>query len=183
MGADLADMQLISKFNKGICFLLCVIDIFSKYVWVIPLKDKKGITITNAFQKIFIAQLKWNFLMQNQTHILALVNKLIIKILNLKLLILLEYQNMKIYLQEVMFQICLKKFLWLKKLKALCRGHVLLVILKAKKLLERFTKKICKKQSKKSLELKKCKKKKVIKYMLNGKATIIILTVGLIKKI
>ena len=47
-----ADMQLISKFNKGIRFLLCVIDIFSKYAWVVPLKDKKGITITNAFQKI-----------------------------------------------------------------------------------------------------------------------------------
>ena len=44
-------MQLISKFNKGICFLLCVIGIYSKYIWVIPLKDKKGITITNAFQK------------------------------------------------------------------------------------------------------------------------------------
>ena len=40
-GADLADMQLISKFNKRISFLLCVIDIFSKYAWVIPLKDKK----------------------------------------------------------------------------------------------------------------------------------------------
>ena len=39
--ADLADMQLISKFNKGFRFLLCVIDIFSKYAWVIPLKDKK----------------------------------------------------------------------------------------------------------------------------------------------
>ena len=45
-------VQLISKFNKGIRFLLCFIDIFSKYAWVIPLKDKKGITITNAFQKI-----------------------------------------------------------------------------------------------------------------------------------
>ena len=52
MGADLADMQLISKFNKGFRFLLCVIDIFSKYAWVVPLKDKKGITIINAFQKI-----------------------------------------------------------------------------------------------------------------------------------
>ena len=51
MGADLADMQLISKFNKGIRFLLYVIDIFNKYAWVIPLKDKKGITITNAFKK------------------------------------------------------------------------------------------------------------------------------------
>ena len=39
-GADLADMQLRSKFNKGFRFLLCVIDIYSKYAWVIPLKDK-----------------------------------------------------------------------------------------------------------------------------------------------
>ena len=45
-------MQLISKFNKGFRFLLCIIDIFSKYAWVVPLKDRKGITITNAFQKI-----------------------------------------------------------------------------------------------------------------------------------
>ena len=49
--ADLADMQLISIFDNGIRFLSCVIDIFSKYAWVIPLKNKKGITITNAFQK------------------------------------------------------------------------------------------------------------------------------------
>ena len=40
-GADLTDMQLISKFNKGFRSLLCVIDIFSKYAWVVPLKDKK----------------------------------------------------------------------------------------------------------------------------------------------
>ena len=45
-------MQLISKFNKGFRFLLCVTDIYRKYAWVIPLKDEKGITITNAFQKI-----------------------------------------------------------------------------------------------------------------------------------
>ena len=45
-------MQLISKFNKGFRFLLCVINIFSKYAWVVPLKDKKGVTINNAFQKI-----------------------------------------------------------------------------------------------------------------------------------
>ena len=47
----LPDMQFISKFNKGFKFLLCVIYIFSKCAWVIPLKDKKGITITNAFRK------------------------------------------------------------------------------------------------------------------------------------
>ena len=51
-GADLADMQLISKFDKGFRFLLCVIDIFSKYAWVVPLKDKKGVSIVDAFQKI-----------------------------------------------------------------------------------------------------------------------------------
>ena len=45
-------MQLISKFNKGFKFLLCVIDIYSKYAWVVPLKDKKGVSIVNAFQSI-----------------------------------------------------------------------------------------------------------------------------------
>ena len=51
-GAYQADMQLVSKFNKGIRFLLRVIDIYSKYAWVVPLKDKNSITISNAFQKI-----------------------------------------------------------------------------------------------------------------------------------
>ena len=51
-GVDLADMQLLSKYNKGIRFLLFVIDIFSKYAWVVPLKDKKGISIVKAFQII-----------------------------------------------------------------------------------------------------------------------------------
>ena len=50
-GADLADLQLRNKFNKGFRFLLCVIDIFSKYAWVVPLKGKKGVSIVNAFQK------------------------------------------------------------------------------------------------------------------------------------
>ena len=45
-------MQLISEFNKGFRFLLCVIGIFSKYAWVVPLKDKKGVTIVNAFQRV-----------------------------------------------------------------------------------------------------------------------------------
>ena len=50
-GVDLADMQLISKYNKGIRYLLCAIDIFSKYAWVVPWKGKKGVSIVNAFQK------------------------------------------------------------------------------------------------------------------------------------
>ena len=45
-------MQLIRKFNKRFKFLLCVINVFSKYAWVVPLKDKKGVTIVNAFQKV-----------------------------------------------------------------------------------------------------------------------------------
>ena len=45
-------MQLISKFNKGFRFLLCAIDIFSKYARVVPLKDKKGVSIVNAFKNI-----------------------------------------------------------------------------------------------------------------------------------
>ena len=45
-------MQLLSRCNKGIRFLLCVIYIFSKYDWVVPLKDKKGVSIATAFQSI-----------------------------------------------------------------------------------------------------------------------------------
>ena len=52
--AYFAHIQLISKFNKEIRFLLCVIDIFSKYARAVPLKDKKGITITNAFKNFQI---------------------------------------------------------------------------------------------------------------------------------
>ena len=51
-GVDLPDMKLLSKQNKGIKYLLCAIDLFSKYAFVVPLKDKKGINIVNAFDKI-----------------------------------------------------------------------------------------------------------------------------------
>ena len=51
-GVDLADMQLISKYNKGIRYLLSAIDSFSKYTFVVPLKDERGSTIVNAFQSI-----------------------------------------------------------------------------------------------------------------------------------
>ena len=85
----------------------------------------------------------------------VLVKKLIMKIQNLKLVILIEYQNIKIFSQRTMFQTDLKKFLLIEKLKIQFHGHMLFVILKAKKLLERFTKKNYKKQIKKCLELKK----------------------------
>ena len=48
-------MQLISEFNKIIRFLLCAIDIYSKYAWAVPLKEKKGVTTVNVFQKILDA--------------------------------------------------------------------------------------------------------------------------------
>ena len=52
LGADLANMQLISKFNKGSRFLSFVIGIFRKYARVVPLKGKKGVTIANGFKSI-----------------------------------------------------------------------------------------------------------------------------------
>ena len=51
-GVHLADMQSLSKHNKGIKYLLCAIDLLSKYAWVVPLKDKKRTVIVNAFEKI-----------------------------------------------------------------------------------------------------------------------------------
>ena len=57
---DLADMQSLSKYNKGIKYLLCAIYLFSKYAWVVPLKDKRGISIVNAFQKIISKRRKPN---------------------------------------------------------------------------------------------------------------------------
>ena len=59
-GVDLADMQSLSKFNKRIKYLLCAIDLLSKYAWVIPLKDKKETSIVNAFQKIISKERKPN---------------------------------------------------------------------------------------------------------------------------
>ena len=67
----------------------------------------------------------------------------------------LEYKNIKMFLQKVKYQIGLKKFILLKTLEKLCRGYLLLVILTVKKLLELLTKKNYKKQVKKWLELKK----------------------------
>ena len=59
-GIYLADMQLLSKYNKGNKYLLGAIDLFSKYAWVVPLKDKKGTSIINAFQKIISEGMKPN---------------------------------------------------------------------------------------------------------------------------
>ena len=53
-------MQSLSKYNKGIKYLLCAIDLFSKYGWVVPLKDKRGISIANTFQKVISGRRKPN---------------------------------------------------------------------------------------------------------------------------
>ena len=59
-GVDLADMQSLSKYNKGNKYLLCATDLFSKYVRVVPIKDKKETSIVNAFQKIISEGRKQN---------------------------------------------------------------------------------------------------------------------------
>ena len=51
--ADLVDMQAFSKFNRGVKYLLAVIDVFSKYNWLIPLKDKTGKSVASALEVIF----------------------------------------------------------------------------------------------------------------------------------
>ena len=51
--ADLVDMQVFSKFNRGVKYLLAVIDVFSKYGWLIPLKDKTGKSVASALETIF----------------------------------------------------------------------------------------------------------------------------------
>ena len=83
--------------------------------------------------------------------ILTVVRKLIMKILNLKLGILLEYQKIKAFFQKAMLEIGLKKVLWFKKLKILCRGHMLLVTL-TENLLERFMRNNCEKKKKNQKE-------------------------------
>ena len=119
--------------------------------------DKSNDTVNKYNIKHIKAQLKWNLLMPNttQTQTLNLVKKLKIKIKNLLLVIMLEYQNIKIFLQKVTLQIGLKKFFWLKNLKILFLRHMLSLILIEKKLLECFAKQNYKKQIKKSWELKK----------------------------
>ena len=65
---DLANMKFLSKYNKAIKYLLCAIDLFSKYAWVFPLKYKRGITIVDAFQEIISKGRKQNKKWIDQGH-------------------------------------------------------------------------------------------------------------------
>ena len=66
LGVDLADMQSLSKYNEGIKYLLCAINLFCKYTWVVSLKDRRGITIVNGFQKIILKGRKPNKILADQ---------------------------------------------------------------------------------------------------------------------
>ena len=61
-------MQSLSKYNKGNKYLLCAIDLFSKYAWVVPMKNKKGTSIVNAFHKIISKGRKTNKIWVNQSN-------------------------------------------------------------------------------------------------------------------
>ena len=111
--------------------------------------------IVNKYDNTYHSTIKMKTVDVKSNTYIDSSKELIIEIWNLKLVILLEYQNTKTFFQKAMFQIGLKRFLWLKKLKPLLLRHMLLVIVKEKKLLERFMKKIYKKLIKESLELKK----------------------------
>ena len=60
LGVDLADMKSLTKYNNGIKYLLCAIDLCGKYVWIIPIKDKKRTSIANAFKNIISKERKPN---------------------------------------------------------------------------------------------------------------------------
>ena len=89
-------MQLITKFNKGFKFLLCVIDIFSKYSWDVPLKDKKGVIIVSEFQKILDDS--------TELHSMRKSNKICVgkgsEFYNISFKIWLKHNNIEMYLKH-----------------------------------------------------------------------------------
>ena len=146
----------------------------SKNVYLDVLYD-----IVNKYNNKFIELLKWNLLTLHMILMLNTMNILIKRILNLKLVTMLEFQNIKTFLLKDTLQIAQKKFLLLVKLKIQFLGLKLLVTWMVKKLQEVFMKKNCKKLVKKNFE--KYLKEKVINCMSNGKG-MIVLIVELIKK-
>ena len=119
-GKSVVAEKLIRTLDIKIC--KCMISI-SKKMYIDKLDD-----IVNKDNNIYHRTIKIKPVDVNQVHKFSLVKKLMKKILTLKLMILLEYQNIKTFLQKIMFPIGLKMFLLLKKFKILCGGHMLLVI-------------------------------------------------------
>ena len=119
-GKSVVAEKLIRTLDIKIC--KCMISI-SKKMYIDKLDD-----IVNKDNNIYHRTIKIKPVDVNQVHKFSLVKKLMKKILTLKLMILLEYQNIKTFLQKIMFPIGLKMFLLLKKFKILCREHMLLVI-------------------------------------------------------
>ena len=64
MGCGFSWYAINKQFNKGFKILLCVIYIFSKYAWIVPLRDKKGVSIVNPFQKILNNHLIYLFIFE-----------------------------------------------------------------------------------------------------------------------
>ena len=91
---------------------------------------------------------------------MTLIKKIIKKDINLNLMLVLENQNLKLLLHKAMFQIGMKKILWLTKLKILCCGYMLLMILTEKKLFERLTNKNYKKNNQKVFRVEEVRKRK-----------------------
>ena len=140
--------KMYSSYNEGQSVVAeRFIKIFKNKIYKYKISILKNVYINkfdgivNMYNNTYHSTTKMKSVDVKQAHILTRVKKLMIKILNLKLVILIEYKNIKTFLQKAIFQIGLKKFLLLQKLKILFCGHMLLVILKVKKLLERFTKK------------------------------------------
>ena len=111
--------------------------VISKNVYIDKLDN-----IVNEYNNTHHRTIKMKLVdIKDNRYILTFLRKLMKKTLNSKLVKMLEYQKIKIFLLKDTLQIGLKKFLWLKKLKILFHGHMLLAILMVKKLLEDFMKK------------------------------------------
>ena len=106
----------------------------------------------------------------SQVYILTLIKKIIRKVINSKLVTMLEYQNIKVFLWKPIFQIGLKTFLCLKKLKVLCDGHMLLVISMEKKSLERCYEKELQKTNQKEFRVEKVMQRKGDKLYVKWKS-------------
>ena len=159
--------------------MLCVIDIFSKYAWVIPLNNKKDTAINNAFEKIINKSnrreakskgRKPNRIWVDKVHIRTLVKKLMIKILNLQLMILVKYQHIKTIWQKSVFQIGLKMYVFVIKIvKNTVPWAYVTSDLKGEEIVETFYEKELQKTNQKEFRVEKLIKRKGDKLYLKWK--------------